>query len=108
MDYFDEEPLSPEIPFEGFPIIQPEDSGESNANGSAAAEDTETPRRPHAKRRRHCRVLDDDTDQSDSDDTDSSVGLSEGINEIKTLVKMLYKKVDKNEKCLRQLQNQSR
>lgn len=99
-DYFDEVPQSPEIPLQYSPNIQ--DSSDRRVNhryssDSASAVD-ETPRRPITKKRRLCQGL--DFDQSDEE---SSEGLSE-MGEIKTLLKLLCKKVDKNEKCLRELQ----
>lgn len=86
--FFDDEepgPLSPEIAMQNSPH----------------STDSETPMRPN--KRNSCRPRELDSDQSDAEEG-TSESISESIGEIKSLVKMLCEKVDKNDKCLKELQ----
>lgn len=86
-------PPSPVVEIQGLPRSSPEaDDGDTYSSG-----ETSTPKRPVIKRRR---VADSARHQCQI----SSSGLSDSIDELKTLVKTLCGKVDKNERCLKELQ----
>ena len=106
LDCFDQEPLSPEVVVQGSPnSLGSSENHEGfdvdgyNSDSSTTSDIVETPKRPVTKKRKRCREL-----NSDEDSSTEKKGLNESIGEIKTLVKMLCKKVDKNERCLRELQ----